>query len=38
MNTKKRIYIDLDGVIVDLIEQMKIELTTTAKQYQEETS
>ncbi|MEG0915560.1 MAG: hypothetical protein RSF68_00955 [Myroides sp.] len=37
MDTKKRIYIDLDGVIVDLIGQMQIELTTTAKQYQEET-
>jgi len=36
MNTKKRIYIDLDGGIVDLIGQMKIELATTAKQYSEE--
>ncbi len=37
MNTKKRIYIDLDGVIVDLIAQMKIESSTTTKQYTEET-
>jgi len=37
MNTKKRIYIDLDGVMVDLIAQMKIELSTTTKQYTEET-
>lgn len=37
MNTKKRIYIDLDAVIVDLIAQMKIELETTTKQYTEKT-
>ena len=37
MNTKKRIYIDMHGVIVDLIGQMKIEIATTATQYQEET-
>lgn len=37
MNTKKRIYIDLDGVIVDLIGQMKVELANTNKYYKEET-
>jgi len=31
MNTKKRIYIDLDGVILDLIGQINIELGTTCK-------
>ncbi len=37
MTEKKVVYIDLDGVIVDLIGQMKIELSKTSKVYEEET-
>lgn len=37
MTEKKVVYIDLDGVIVDLIGQMHIELAETSKAYAEET-
>ena len=35
--SKKIVYIDLDGVIVDLISQMKKELSETSKIYEDET-
>lgn len=37
MNNKKTVYIDLDGVIVDLIGQMHIELAQSDKSYSEPT-
>ena len=37
MTEKKVVYIDLDGVIVDLIGQMNIELAETSKVYKEKT-
>ena len=37
MTEKKVVYIDLDGVIVDLIGQMKKELSETKKVYEDET-
>lgn len=37
MTEKKVVYIDLDGVIVDLIGQMKKELSETSKVYEDET-
>lgn len=37
MKDKKIVYVDLDGVIVDLIGQMKIELAKTSKVYEDET-
>ena len=37
MTENKVVYIDLDGVIVDLISQMKKELSETSKIYEDET-
>ena len=37
MTENKVVYIDLDGVIVDLIGQMKKELSETSKVYEDET-
>lgn len=37
MTNRKVIYIDLDGVIVDLIGQLKVELNQTSKKYDEPT-